>query len=62
MSKQELQIKAEQFVRRVLGTTFGQKIDRETVANAAAKIVRAVPTASPRAYSTKPHGSSSQRP
>jgi len=45
MTKREVQDKAEQFVRKVVEKTFGQKVDGKTIATAAAKVVRAVPIA-----------------
>jgi hypothetical protein len=45
MTKQAiLRNEAEDFVRKVLTKTFGQKTDNKVIANAAAKLVRAVPS------------------
>lgn len=57
MTKQEaMQVKAEALVRKVVGKTFGQKVDNETIANTAAKVARVVLP-----YPTKEHISSSDQ-
>ena len=51
MTKQAiLRDKAEDLVRRILTETFGQKTDNKVIADAAAKIVRTVPTAPRKSY------------
>lgn len=53
MSKRELQDKAEKLVRKIVGETFGQKIDRDAIITAATKVARAVPSVNRRIHSAK---------
>jgi len=58
MIKRELQEKAEKLVRKIVGGTFGQKMDGKVIATAAAKVARAVPSTNRGNYSDKPQISS----
>jgi hypothetical protein len=62
MSKQAiLRDQAEELVRKVLTETFGQKADSKVIANAAAKVVRAVPAAQRKSFPAKEEISSSDQ-
>jgi hypothetical protein len=62
MSKQAiLRDRAEELVRKVLTETFGQKTDSKIISNAAAKVVRAVPSAHRKGYAAKEEISSSDQ-
>lgn len=54
--KEAMQVKAEVLVRKVVGETFGQKVDSEIISNTAAKVARVVLP-----YSTKPQISSNDQ-
>ena len=60
MTKREVQDRAEQLVRKVVGKTFGQKVDRKIIAAAAAKVARAVPSSRRRTHAAAAMSSNSQ--